>query len=54
VSVRDSAGEYRSFARNNGVPKVEVKDPARIHVDMLRKYTDTDIHNVTAYLASLK
>ena len=54
VSVRDSAGEYHSYARNNGIPKVEVKDPARIHIDMLRKYTDTDIHNVTAYLASLK
>ncbi|MCU1326325.1 MAG: cytochrome c, class [Bryobacterales bacterium] len=54
VSVRDAAGEYHSYNRNNGVPKVEVKDPVRIHTDMLRKYTDSDIHNVTAYLASLK
>lgn len=54
ISVRDAAGEYHSYSRNNGVPKVEIHDPARIHVDMLRKYTDTDIHNVTAWLASLK
>ena len=54
VSIRDASGDYKSFSRNNGVPKVEVKDPARVHLDMLRKYTDTDIHNVTAYLASLK
>jgi hypothetical protein len=33
---------------------VEVHDPLQAHTDMLRKYTDTDIHNVTAYLATLK
>jgi cytochrome c oxidase cbb3-type subunit 3 len=33
---------------------VEIRDPLRIHTDLLRKYTDADIHNVTAYLVSLK
>jgi hypothetical protein len=54
VSLRDSAGEYHSFLRDGDVPKVEIRDPLRIHTDLLRKYTDADIHNVTAYLVSLK
>jgi mono/diheme cytochrome c family protein len=54
VSLRDSAGEYRSFLREGSVPKVEIRDPLRPHVELLRKYTDADIHNVTAYLVSLK
>ena len=54
VSLRDPAGEYRSFLREGSVPKVEIRDPLRPHVELLRKYTDADIHNVTAYLVSLK
>src|SRR5215472_11365138 len=54
VSLRDSAGQYHSFTREGDVPKVEIHDPLRPHTDLLRRYTDADIHNVTAYLASLK
>ncbi len=54
VSLRDSAGEYRSFSRNGDVPKVELTDPLKAHRDLLPKYTDADIHNVTAYLVTLK
>jgi cytochrome c oxidase cbb3-type subunit 3 len=54
VALRDAAGDYHSFERNGDSPKVEVKDPLRAHVDLLRKLTDTDIHNVTAYLETLK
>ncbi|HWC98881.1 MAG TPA: c-type cytochrome [Candidatus Sulfopaludibacter sp.] len=54
VSLRDSAGEYHSFTREGDVPKVEIHDPLKPHVDLLRKYTDADIHNVTAYLVTLK
>jgi mono/diheme cytochrome c family protein len=54
VSIRDSAGEYHSFLRDGDSPKVEVRDPLRPHSDLLRTYQDADIHNVTAYLASLK
>jgi cytochrome c oxidase cbb3-type subunit 3 len=54
VSLRDSAGEYHSFSREGDHPRVEVQDPLRPHSDLLRSYRDTDIHNVTAYLASLK
>jgi mono/diheme cytochrome c family protein len=54
VSLHDSKGEYYSFLREGNVPKVEVHDPLRPHVELLHKYTDADIHNVTAYLVSLK
>jgi mono/diheme cytochrome c family protein len=54
VSLRDSGGEYHSFARDGDAPKVEVHDPLRPHTDLLRRYTDADIHNVTAYLVTLK
>lgn len=54
VSLRDSSGEYHSFLREGDVPKVEIRDPLRPHTDLLRKYTDANIHDVTAYLVSLK
>jgi cytochrome c oxidase cbb3-type subunit 3 len=54
VSLKDSRGEYRSFTREGAVPKVEIHDPLKPHVDLLGKYTDPDIHNVTAYLVTLK
>jgi len=54
VSLHDSTGAYRSFTRNGDVPKVVVTDPMKTHVDMLRVYTDADIHNMTAYLVTLK
>ena len=54
VAFRDSSGEYHSFTRSGSNPKVEVHDPLKGHSDLLSKYTDADIHNVTAYLATLK
>ena len=54
VSLHDAKGEYRSFTREGAVPKVEVNDPLKPHLDLLSKYTDADIHNVTAYLVTLK
>jgi cytochrome c oxidase cbb3-type subunit 3 len=49
-----AAGRVRSFLRNGDVPKVVVTDPLQAHVDHLTKWTDTEMHNMTAYLASLK
>jgi mono/diheme cytochrome c family protein len=53
VSLTTADGEYRSF-RLAPRTKVEVADPLAPHKDLLRKYTDADIHNVTAFLATLK
>jgi cytochrome c oxidase cbb3-type subunit III len=46
--------QTRSWLRNGDVPKVVVTDPLQAHVDMWTKWTDADMHNMTAYLASLK
>lgn len=54
VSLRDSAGAYHSFTRQGAAPKVEVHDPLQPHLQLLERYTDADIHNVTAYLVTLK
>ena len=35
-------------------PKVEVHDPIAPHRELLKVYTDKDIHDVTAYLVTLK
>jgi len=54
VALIDSSGEYHSFARKGETPRVEIHDPLQVHLDMLRKYTDADMHNLTAYLVTLK
>src|SRR3954452_19627063 len=54
VSMRDQSGKYRSFFREGNTPKVEITDPLRAHLELLPKYKDSDIHNLTAYLVTLK
>ena len=54
VSLTQADGTPRSFRRNGSVPKVEVRDPLEAHKNLLPVYTDKDIHDVTAYLASVK
>ena len=53
VSIKTSDGIRRSFRVASGV-QVSVADPLQPHRDLLRKYRDADIHNVTAYLSTLK
>lgn len=53
VSLRDSSGEYRSWQRSPGL-RVDVHDPYAAHYQMLDVYTDADIHNLVAYLETLK
>jgi cytochrome c oxidase cbb3-type subunit 3 len=54
VLLTTAEGEQRSFGRTGDVPKVEVRDPLEAHRRLLAVYTDRDIHNVTAYLVTLK
>ncbi len=54
VSLRDESGKYRSFSRDGDVPRVEITDPLQAHLELLHKYTDADIHNMTTYLVTLK
>ena len=53
VTLQDASGAYRTFART-AQTKVDVTDPYAEHVALLDKYTDADIHNLTAYLETLK
>jgi cytochrome c oxidase cbb3-type subunit III len=55
VTLYDAnSGMQKTWLRNGDVPRVAVTDPLQGHMDMLPKWTDADMHNVTAYLASLK
>ena len=54
VTIRDDAGQPRSWLRSGATPKVRVTDPLQGHIDLLAKYKDADIHDLAAYLATLK
>lgn len=54
VTLRDASGVWHTFARNGDSPKVEVKDPLQAHLDLLPKLTNKDMHDLTAYLVTLK
>jgi cytochrome c oxidase cbb3-type subunit 3 len=54
VSLTDADGNHLSYARNGELPKVVVHNPLQAHLDMLPKFTDDEIHNLTAYLVTVK
>jgi mono/diheme cytochrome c family protein len=52
VGLRDAEGYYRSFTRD--AVKVDIRDPLAAHAQLLGQYTDKNMHDVLAYLATLK
>jgi cytochrome c oxidase cbb3-type subunit III len=52
IALTDSSGRYRAWAVNR--VKFKIDAPVEAHADMLTKYTDTDIHNLMAYLQTLQ
>ena len=52
VALRDSTGTYRSWPTNR--VRFTVQSPADAHVELFSKYTDQDIHNLMAYLQTLR
>jgi len=54
VTVALADGTLRTFRREGEVPKVDVHDPMKPHRDLMAVYSDKDIHDVTAYLVTLK
>ncbi len=54
VTILGEDGRTLSWLRSGSVPKVTVADPLQGHIDLLPKYTDADIHDLAAYLATLK
>jgi cytochrome c oxidase cbb3-type subunit III len=53
VSLVDTAGVYHTWPRDR-TKSVEVIDPLAAHKAMLPVYTDKDIHDLLAYLVTLK
>lgn len=52
VGLIDSAGVYRSWRTADVQYKVDA--PVNAHVELFSKYTDADIHNLMAYLQTLR
>ncbi len=55
VSLTDQAGQHWAwlFDSEPGI-KVQVNNPLQAHIDLLKQYTDADMHNILAYLETLK
>lgn len=54
VTLIDESGNRRTFARDNEQPHVEITDPYQTHLDNFLKMTDKHMHDLTAYLVTLK
>jgi cytochrome c553 len=54
VTLRFDDGSTQTWARNNGIPKVDLTDPLAAHIEIMKTLKDGDMHNLTAYLATLK
>jgi len=52
IALQDASGKYRSWSTDD--VKFTVDDPSEAHVALFEKYTDADIHNLMAYLQTLK
>jgi cytochrome c oxidase cbb3-type subunit 3 len=52
IALTDAAGWYRSWPTKQ--VRFSVTEPLQAHVEQLGKYTDADIHDVLAYLQTLR
>lgn len=52
IAITDAAGYYRSWPMSK--VKVTLDNPLGAHIAQLAKYTNDDVHNVLAYLQTLK
>lgn len=55
VSLTEENGQFKSWdlTATKGI-KVVVTDPLKGHEDLLKEYSDADMHNILAYLETLK
>lgn len=54
VTLLQEDGARRTFRREGVVPRVDIHDPLEPHRRIVLELGDADMHNVTAYLATLK
>jgi mono/diheme cytochrome c family protein len=52
IALKDSHGTYKSWPAEE--VRYTVDSPVNAHVDLFGKYTDNDIHNLMAYLQTLR
>jgi len=52
IAITDASGYYRSWPASK--VKVTINNPLDAHIAQLGKYTNDDLHNVLAYLQTLK
>jgi cytochrome c oxidase cbb3-type subunit III len=53
ITIVDSTGQVHVIDREPGV-EVQIKDPLMAHQEMIMMLTNNDMHNVTAYLETLR
>jgi cytochrome c oxidase cbb3-type subunit 3 len=54
LSLVSDVGGYRSFTRRGDTPAIAIRDPLARHNELLGELTDETMHDVTAYLETLK
>jgi cytochrome c oxidase cbb3-type subunit III len=52
VALKDADGWYHSWPADE--VKLEIHDPVVAHLELLHKYSNADVHNLFAYLETLK
>jgi cytochrome c oxidase cbb3-type subunit III len=52
IAIKDDAGWYHSWRCSE--VKFEIHDPVAAHLELLHRYSEADIHNLFAYLETLK
>jgi cytochrome c oxidase cbb3-type subunit 3 len=54
ITIAQDGGTPRTFRRKGDDPKVEIRDPLEGHRQLLAELTNSNMHDLTAYLATLK
>jgi cytochrome c oxidase cbb3-type subunit III len=54
VVLIDANGKRCTLRRDGNNPELQITDPMQWHLDMARRWEDRDLHDLTAYLATLK
>jgi cytochrome c oxidase cbb3-type subunit III len=52
IAINDTDGWYHSWPADE--VKVQIRDPLATHLELLHKYRNADVHNLFAYLETLK
>lgn len=52
IGLRDSKGSYRSWSTSN--VKFALNSPVQAHIEQFPRYTDKDVHDLMAYLQTLR